>query len=261
MGLMDAITTGKRPGPRRCLLYGTHGIGKSTWAAQAPNAIFVQTEDGLGDIECAKFPLSQTFDQVVALVGELYKEKHNYKTLVIDSLDWLQSLIWAKVCSKREFNSIEEIGYGKGYIYAIEHWGNLLNGCKKFPGLASLRSARGMTIILVAHARIDRFANPSTESYDRFVPKLQKSAAAVVQEWCDEILFAAYKTYVKKTDEGFDKERAQGIGTGERVIFTTERPAHIAKNRLDLPDELPLEWGAYAKHFSNNTGGKPNGKS
>ena len=106
-----------------------------------------------------------------------------------------------------------------------------------------------MTVILIAHAKIERFENPETESYDRYVPRLHKYARAVVQEWCDEVLFATYKVYTKVTDEGFNRKKAKGMGSGERVIRTTERPAHLAKNRLNLPDELPLDWPAYAQYI------------
>jgi hypothetical protein len=101
-------------------------------------------------------------------------------------------------------------------------------------------------VMLTAHAQIERFANPETDAYDRYSPRLQKLGSALVQEWCDEVLFATYKVHTKTTSEGFDRKRVQGIGTGERVIRTTERPAHVAKNRLNLPDEIPLDYRIYA---------------
>jgi len=123
-----------------------------------------------------------------------------------------------------------------------------------------------MMVILLAHAKIEKFENPETETYDRYVPRLHKLASAVVQEWCDEVLFATYKVFTKKLDEGFSQTRTQGIGTGERIIRTSERPAHVAKNRLNLPDEFPLDWNVYAKHLvatpvvaAVNKGGKSNG--
>lgn len=225
------------------MLYGTHGIGKSTWGAMAPKPIFIQTEDGLGGIECDRFPLVESFDQAIAALSELYSEKHPFRTVVVDSLDWLERLIWVEVCKKRMVESIEDIGYAKGYTFALTQWRQVLEG------LSALRNDRRMTVILIAHAKIERFENPETESYDRYVPRLHKSARAVVQEWCDEVLFATYKVYTKVTDEGFNRKKAKGMGSGERVIRTTERPAHLAKNRLNLPDELPLDWNAYAQYI------------
>ena len=102
-------------------------------------------------------------------------------------------------------------------------------------GLDALRDERGMVVILVAHAQIEKFANPETENYDRYVPRLHKLASALVQEWCDEVLFATYRVHTRTATEGFDRKRVQGVGTGERVLRTTERPAHVAKNRLTSP--------------------------
>ncbi|MFW5750284.1 MAG: AAA family ATPase, partial [Planctomycetota bacterium] len=101
------------------------------------------------------------------------------------------------------------------------------------------------------HAKVERFDNPETESFDRYAPRLHKTACALVIEWCDEVLFANYRVFTKTTDEGFNRQRVQGVGNGERVLRTTERPAHIAKNRLGLPDELPLEWPELAQFLPN----------
>ncbi|TET34883.1 MAG: ATP-binding protein [Planctomycetota bacterium] len=186
MKLLGQIQKGREPRPRRVMLYGTHGIGKSTFGSMSQKPIFLQTEDGLGEIDCEKFPIAETFDQVMATLSELYSEKHSYRTVVIDSLDWLERLIWADVCQKRMIESIEDIGYAKGYTFALTQWREFLEG------LTALRNERGMMVILIAHAKIERFENPETESYDRYVPRLHKLASAVVQEWCDEVLFATY---------------------------------------------------------------------
>ena len=245
MQLLEQVQTGRRPAPRRVMLYGAHGIGKSTFAAMAPRPIFLQTEDGLGEIDCDRFPLAQSFaDGMQALAG-LYTAEHPYRTLVADSLDWLERLIHADVCRQRSVENIEDIGYSKGYTFALTQWREFLTG------LDALRNERNMTIVLIAHARIERFENPETETYDRYVPRLHKHTSAVIQAWCDEVLFATYKVHTKVTDEGFGRKKAKGIGTGERILRTAERPAHVAKNRLNLPDELPLDWNEYARHIAN----------
>ena len=248
--LLEQIESGKTAEPRRTMLYGVEGIGKSTWGAQAPKPIFIQTEDGLGQVECVRFPLARTYGDVIAALSELYSEKHPYRTVVVDTLDWLEQIVWAEICKRRCVESIEDIGYAKGYVFALTQWREFLEG------LTALRNERGMMIMLIAHAKIEKFENPETDNYDRYVPRLHKLASAVVQEWCDEILFATYKVYTKTTDEGFNRKKTKGTGTGERIIRTTERPAHVAKNRLNLPDELPLDWNAYAQYLNRESGGK-----
>jgi hypothetical protein len=241
MGLMKQIRSGKQPAPRRVMLYGTHGVGKSTWGSMAPKSIFIQTEDGLGEIACDKFPLAKTFGQVMQALSDLYTEEHTYRTVVVDTLDWLERLIWEEVCKQKTVENIEDIGYAKGYMFALTQWREFLTG------LEALRADRGMMVVLIAHAKIEKFENPETENYDRYVPRIHKLTSHIVQEWCDEVLFATYRVHVKQTKEGFDKKVTKGVGTGERIIRTTERPAHVAKNRLNLPDELPLDWNAYAQ--------------
>ncbi len=222
------------------MVYGVHGVGKSTFGAMAEKPIFIQTEEGINDLDADRFPVSAAYRDVLGALSALYSDEHEYQTVVIDSLDWLERLIWAEVCSKRGVESIEDIGYAKGYVFALTQWREVISG------LDALRNERGMQIILIAHARIEKFDNPETESYDRYVPRLNKHASALVQEWCDEVLFATYRVHTKHTDEGFNRKRTQGIGTGERIVRTTERPAHVAKNRLSLPDEFPLDYRLYA---------------
>jgi hypothetical protein len=250
-GLMKQIHRGRNPKPRRVMLYGTHGIGKSTFGAMAEDPIFIPTEDGLGDIECESFPLARSLGDVMAALESLYSGEHGYRTVVIDSLDWLERLIWNEVCEDEQAPSIEKIGYAKGYAFAIEKWRTVLGA------LDALRGDRGMTVIVIAHAKIEKFENPETVPYDRYSPRLHKLASALVQEWADEVLFATYKVLTVKVDEAFNKARHNGVGTGERIIRTVERPAHVAKNRLNLPEELPLDYREFAAHAAGTRGQSP----
>lgn len=234
------IQRGKVNVPRRTLLFGTAGIGKSTFASMADTPVFIQTEDGLASIGCDRFPLATKYADVIAALGLLYTEPHEYRTIAIDSLDWLERLIFAEVCLKRGVESVEDVAYGKAYVFALTQWREVL------AGLDALRNERGMAVILIAHSHIEKFADPQCDTFDRYVPRLQKHAAALVQQWCDEVLFATYRIHTRTSDEGFGRKRVQGIGTGERILRTTERPAHVAKNRLNLPDEIPLDYSVYA---------------
>ncbi len=124
MSLLEQIHSGKRPMPPRIMIYGTEGIGKSTTAAQAHQPIFIPTEDGLDQIECDSFPLARGFDEVMSAISTLYSEEHDYQTAIIDSLDWLERLIWDAVCSEYGVKSIEKVhgGYAKGYTHALTQW-------------------------------------------------------------------------------------------------------------------------------------------
>jgi len=242
MSLLESVRKGPSPKPRRTVLYGVHGIGKSTWAAQWPDAVFVPTEDGISDLDVASFPLCLDLNSAYQAIVELGSGEHEFKTVIIDSADWLERLIWKRVCEKDGKKAITDFGYGSGYGKSASVFSDLLNA------LNCCRDV-GMHVVLLAHCEVKRFENPEGDSYDRYVPKLHRDTAALMQEWADEVLFACYKVNVRKSDEGFNKERGVGVGAGERVIRTTERPAHLAKNRLGLPDELPLDFSAYQKHL------------
>jgi len=168
-------------------VYGVHGIGKSTFAAQAPSPVFIQTEDGLGMLDCAHFPLAASFDDVIGALAALYTEPHDFKTCVIDSVDWLEALIWAKVCRDNGWASIEDAGYGKGYVAALNLWRQYLDG------LNALRDVKGMSVVQIAHTDIKRFDSPEHDPYDRYVIKLHARAAALLQEHSDIVLFANYR--------------------------------------------------------------------
>lgn len=223
----------------RILIYGSAGVGKTTFAAQSPSPIFIFTEDGAGALEVNAFPVAKSFEEVMGALGALYQEDHDFHTVVLDSIDHLEPLIWAKTCEELGVNSIEAPGYGKGYVEALKWWRHLLEG------INALRTVKGMGVVLIGHTQIRRFESPEHEAFDRYEPKLHKAASALVQESVDCILFAKHETKVKQEDGKFNTYRARGVSTGRRVICTTETPAYIAKNRYGLPAELPLDWSAF----------------
>ncbi len=244
MNMLSTIETGRKPSPPRILLYGREGVGKSTLGAQTPNAIFIPTEDGLGQIDCHRFPLARSFEDVLSSLGALYSEQHEYQTAVVDSLDWLERLIWDAVCRDYGAKSIEKVdgGYGKGYIHALAYWRRFVDG------LCALHNERGMMVLLLAHAKVERFEDPESSAYDRYSPRLHKHASALVTEWVDIVAFATRRFRVEREDAGFNRERGIarpiGSGGGERILRTVGGPSCVAKNRYDLPDELPLSWEA-----------------
>jgi hypothetical protein len=236
---LKAIKRNKDILPPRIMLYGPHGLGKTTFGAGAPAPIFILTEDGLGQLEVEHFPLAKSFDDVQDALKALQGD-HDYQTVVIDSLDWLDNLIWETINAKYD---AKDLAYGKGAVIAADYWRKVLDG------LNSLRS-KGMAVIMLAHCEIKRFDSPEVEPYERYQPKLQARSSALVQEWADCVFFANYKTVVKSSDVGFNQKVTRGITTGERLMYTAERPAYLAKNRYSLPDALPLDWQAFVTAMS-----------
>ncbi len=242
MELSKLIQSGIENKPPRIVIHGVHGVGKSTCAAQAPNPIFLQTEDGLTSIDTPHFPLATTLDQVWEYMGMLMKEDHQYKTFVLDTIDWLQTLVWAQVCEEQKVASIEQCGYGKGYVFAMKHFDRF------FKGVDKLRE-KGMAIVILAHNEIKPFNPPDGDSYDRYQIKLHKHAASKLEEWADAVLFANFKTFV-------DAETGKVVNSvQERVLYSSNRPAWRAKTRYrNMPEEMPMKFENILKAIKTKKG-------
>jgi GTPase SAR1 family protein len=238
---LNNIVRGVRQRPPRIIIYGLRGVGKSSFCAKATNPIFVPTEDGLGVLDVAAFPLAKSFDELLANLASLANEDHEYKTVVLDSLDWCEKLIH-EVVRKKEGERVF-VEYGRGYTLSVAYIEDLLKA------LDRLRDEKGMTILITAHTIVKRFQSPDSEPYDRWELDLHQKAASVCEEWADVLLFASQKIFTTSSDVGFGNKQVRGVGNGERVLLTEERPSHVAKNRYSLPYELPLEYKALAKEI------------
>lgn len=234
MGL-KAITSGKLDKPIRVMIHGGEGVGKSTFAADTPSPVFLCSEDGTATLDVHRFPEPRTFEEALEALDVLELEDHKFQTAVIDTVDWLEPLIWNHVCRINGKPDLEAFGYGKGYTAALEAWRVL------FHRLDVIREKRKMGVVLVGHSEVKKFQNPEGEDYDRFQIAINRRAAELAKQWVDAVLFASYEQATYKTTSGSTK----GVGTGARVLRTSARPAFEAKNRYALPYELPLSWADF----------------
>ena len=226
------LITGKQELPPRICIFGGHGIGKSTIASQFPKPIFISTVDGLASLVVVSFPRAETVDDVAQNIRTLIKEEHDFRTVVLDSVDWLvEPLITSDIESKHE---AKELAYGKGQMMIAEAFRELLSG------FDVLRKKRDMNVVLIAHSSIVRYEDPRSEPYDRYQPKLPNRCNALLQEWVDVLAFAGFRIIVKKSDVGFNNSVTRGITTGERLLHMIENPAYVAKNRYNCPDTVPM---------------------
>ena len=238
MSLLKQVITGVKARPHFVLLYGVDGVGKSTFGADAPSPIFLGPEDGLGMIDAPHFPTPKTWSDVKSAVETLIVEDHDYKTLVIDSIDWIEPLLWAYLIKEDGCRSIEQVagGFGKGYVQAREHWQEFIRSLQ--------RLRKKMNIVAIAHCLIKTTEDPyEGERYDRYLVKMNDKAADIWREAVDCVFFANFQTSFSK-EKGARKAKAQG--DGKRVMFTERRPAFDAKNRFDLPFEMELSWSDFA---------------
>lgn len=240
---LSSISKTKRMEAPKILLAGEPKIGKSTFAASAPNAIGITTEDGLSGIDSQAFPLAQSLEDVYSAIDTLLNQEHDFQSVFVDSLDWMEPLINAYVCKANGWKDIEAPGFGKGYVAAAAEWKNLLEGFE------ALRRQRGMAVILICHVKQQRIESPTHEGYDAWVLKLHNRASALVEEWADIVGFAAHRIAIKKTDAGFGNKETKAMKTGERMLYLEAHPAYPSGNRFGLED-CPLSWDAFSEQLS-----------
>jgi len=241
---MEIIRT-KHSRPPRILIHADHGLGKSSMAAAAPNPIFINLENGLENIDTSSFPLCKTFDEVLEQLTWLYGEKHDFNTLAIDSLDWLETRIFEHVCLEGKKNSIAEFGYGAGYTAALEQFSRVVKA------LNAIRDSRNMAIILIAHSQVKTYQNPLGADYDRHCIKLRDKNAELFLEWADVVGFLHFSVFVNVKKDGFG-ESSKAVGGTDRVLSCAPSAAYVSKNRygitsdIDIPDPS-TGWGNIVK--------------
>jgi hypothetical protein len=232
---LATLSRGKEALPMRTLVYGPEGVGKTTWASEAPDPVFVCEAGGSSQLDVARFS-PRTWLEVLDCIDTLATEEHGFKTLVLDTLDWAELLCWEHVCREGHEANIQAFGYGKGFDIALEQWRILMAKIERV-------WLRGMGVILVGHAMIKTYKNPEGEDYDRFQLKLNEKAGGFLKGWCDTVLFAREMTYAHENKK---TKRVRGVSTGERVMHTSRTAVYDAKNRYDLPDTIPLDWEVFA---------------
>src|SRR5690348_6173787 len=116
------IVRGRQDRPRRILLHGVEGVGKSTFGASAERPVFLGPEDGTAHLDVPRFPAPETWTEALEAIDALRTATHDYQHLVIDTLDWLEPLNWTHICQRDHQDNIESYGYGKGYVAALDEW-------------------------------------------------------------------------------------------------------------------------------------------
>lgn len=236
---LSSISRTRRVRAPKIVVCGAGKVGKTTFASRAPDAVGILTEEGADAVDTNAFPLAKSLSDVYSAIGTLINEEHDFKTVFVDSLDWLEPLVQAHVCAANGWANLDAPGFGKGHVAAAEEWRNLLNG------LDALRNERQLGVILIAHDKIKRVEDPLTEGYDSHVLKLHDRATALVMEWADVIGYAGYRVFTTKTDAGFGQKETKATTTGERLLHVEAHPAHCGGNRFGLKN-MPLDWAVFS---------------
>ena len=229
------ITKGKIKSPLKVVLYGTEGIGKSTFASRFPNPLFIDTEDSTKNLDVARFDKPTSWSMLMQQIKYTKDNPDICKTLVIDTADWAEQLEIEDLCARKKWSGIEDAGYGRGYQYSAEEFGKMLNALNEV-------IAVGINVVVTAHACLRKVELPEEMgSFDHWEMKTSKKVAPMLREWADMVLFANYETIVVTTDS--KKNKAQG---SRRVMYTEHHACWDAKNRAGLAPKLPFDYNEIA---------------
>lgn len=230
------ITKGRLTRAQRVVIYGVESVGKSTFAAQFPNPLFLDIEGGTAHLDSDRAEIG-SWRELTDAIAEC--KASEYQTIILDSADWAERMAVEDLLASQKKSSIEDFGYGKGWVMVCERMARLLSS------LDTLIDA-GKNVVLIAHSKITRVELPDAmAAFDRYELKLSKQSSPLVKEWADELWFFRFKVKTVESQSG----RGKGVGGKERIILTTHSAAYDAKTRSGLAEELPMEWGAVAHLF------------
>ena len=225
MSILEKVKRGKVAKPRRICVYGSHGVGKTTWASRFPDALVIATEDGSGDIDVARLSVDSALDVLQAANEASTSE---FKTIIIDSIDWFEKFV-EDALHAEGFQQ----DFGKGTVEVARRIGKLFEQL-------DLCIANGKTVILIAHEETKKVESVSGASWDRVQPKLSKKACGRLLEWADEVLHAEIETFVSSKDEGFGRERGIATTSGRRILKSDSHPSYVSKRRIPLADKIDM---------------------
>lgn len=235
------ITKGKRYKPINIMVYGIHGIGKSTFPTEAPKPIYLGSEEN-DELDVDRLPKIMSWQELINQLEWLIKNDHGYQTLVIDTIDALQQIAQKDILDSQPGKTMATAfgGFGKAYEKMSDMFLFIRDEY-----LVKLRDVKGMNIVILAHAEKSKHEDPMTAtSFDHYSTALNKKIKPIFEDWVSAIFFATWQLFKAEFSDG--KERA--VGDGTRILYTEERPSHVAKNRFSMPFEIEFnKTGAFSE--------------
>ena len=247
MDIKSLIKKGPTTRPPKIMLIGVEGVGKSTAGANMPNPVFMCSESGLVGPQFEDVPnfTPKSWKEALEFIDALAADPGDFKTLVVDTLDWLEPMLYDYVVAaakKPDIKHIEDFGYGKGYVLAQNEARQLIARLDKV-------NAAGMNVLLLSHSQLKTVKNPTGEDYDHFESKINAKVGGIFKEWADAVLFARFEVFTRK-----DGLKAKAYGGDTRVVETTHSAAWDAKNRFGLPEQMPLDMGSILEAITHGAG-------
>ena len=232
MSILDRAVSGKIKKPKKILVYGSQGVGKTYAASLFPNPIFIATEEGTNDLDVTRVQLDD-YKEVILAVREAAES--NFETVVIDSADWFEKIIEQALVDE-QFKT----DYGKGAVETARRFGKLMSAL-------DMCINSGKTVVLIAHQEIRKAEDFRGAVWDQIRPKLSKKSCERIMEWCDIIGHVRFEDSVRQEEGDFGRTRGIASTTGRRIVVTKPHPAYLAKSRVELPASVSTD--EFHKHF------------
>jgi len=234
------VTKGRIKSPAKVMVYGPDGVGKSSFGAAAPKPVFLGPEVGTEELDVSRMPHPTQWPEALEGLSVLFLENHDYQSVVIDTVDWLEPMLYEFILTKVTKMTDD---FSAGYALAREQWRLFMAGLEK------LRAEKHMNVIVLAHAEIKEFKNPTGPDYDQWRIALQEKSAGLFRQWASDVLFATFETFAAKTK---GDTKAKGVSTGKRIAYTEFRAGWYAKNRHGMPSEIPFSWDTFAEYLNRD---------
>ena len=246
MGILQSVSRTKVFGPRKIVVYGGNGVGKSSLLAGVAGTLYIRPEDNLAHLDVDALPKPATWGELMEQLRGVHEEPHSYINLVIDTLDDVQRLMELDIeaTTKKAF---KESNFGNYNAAAKARWEDFM------AWIDAIVHDRGVTVIMLAHCDTLRFNNPEGEDFHKYNMRLHKWATNEIRKWANDVLFATMPISVKGVGDeppagSQIKQKKIGQLRGTRILRTVETAACFAKNQCGLPAEIPLSWAEYAKY-------------
>jgi hypothetical protein len=226
-------------------------MGKTSLAATFQNPIFIRAEDGMQAIPAATrpkaFPVLRAAiregvevtvqDQIRDQLGYLLREKHDFKTVVFDSVTALESIFTDHIVDSdpKKPKGIQQAlgGYGAGRDAVASMHRRLRMSAE------SLVTKRGMNVVFIAHAETTKIDPPDAESYTKYVMRMHEKSQQPYLDNVDLVGFLRLQTFI--TGETGERKLARSSGTLELVCHATA--TNVSKNRYGITEPMVFEMG------------------
>jgi hypothetical protein len=232
---LKRITEGKQQREPRVLIYGGDGVGKTRFAAGAPDPFFIDVNRGSLQYD-VKRVVPETWPEVLEWVDAVEKNSVKCKTLVLDAVGDLEHIGNAEFFPNTTIDKWDG-GYGRGETYALTRWRELLGALERV-------WVSGKAIVLVGHMQVKHFDDPTGPGFDRFGVAMREKIAGLIRQWSDYVLFAREEVSQQKVSGDI-----KAVTNGTRWIYTHRCPAFDAKSRgtTMFPERVLLSWDEFAR--------------